>query len=501
MQKDLFKKYLEEAFGVKAAEKVLAALECPPSVSVRLNPSKWKAGNGTVTEIAGAGVNGKVPWSEWGCFLKERPVFTLDPLIHAGAYYVQDSSSMFVGFVFRQVLGQMLGKEPVEGRRSLRVLDLCAAPGGKTTDLAASLREMLGDRFILVSNEVMKNRAGTLADNVALWGDPNVVVTSADPAAFARLEGFFDIIVTDVPCSGEGMFRKDEGAVEQWSEDNVELCVARQRRILADVWPALRDGGLLIYSTCTFNRRENDGNVHWIASQLGAEIRQIDSPFEGPVQTECGYSLAPGFVSGEGQYCAALLKKGGAHESSEYCAMTVSEPPRAKSLKGGEFRRNVPDSRKSGGKNKDSAGRAGSAVPEKELSGLFSIPVVLRSRGETIIAVPQNIAPDLDALETCLRPLLAGVAAGTMKAGKLIPSADLALSTILSMGEFQDAELDRKVALEFLHRDTIRLDDSPLGYVTVSYKGHRLGFVKNIGNRCNNLHPMSRRILMNLRGK
>ena len=155
MQKDLFKKYLEEAFGVKAAEKVLAALECPPSVSVRLNPSKWKAGDGTATEIAGAEVNGKVPWSEWGCFLKERPVFTLDPLIHAGAYYVQDSSSMFVGFVFRQVLGQMLGEEPVAERRSLRVLDLCAAPGGKTTDLAASLREMVGDRFILVSNEVM----------------------------------------------------------------------------------------------------------------------------------------------------------------------------------------------------------------------------------------------------------------------------------------------------------------------------------------------------------
>ena len=288
MQKDLFKKYLEEAFGVKAAGKVLEALECPPSVSVRLNPSKWKAGDETATEIAGAEVNGKVPWSEWGYFLKERPVFTLDPLIHAGAYYVQDSSSMFVGFVFRQVLGQMLGEEPVTERRSLRVLDLCAAPGGKTTDLAASLREMVGDRFILVSNEVMKNRAGILADNVTLWGDPNVVVTSADPAAFARLEGFFDIIVTDVPCSGEGMFRKDEGAVEQWSEDNVELCVARQRRILADIWPALAPGGFLIYSTCTFNKYENDGNVGWAASELGAAVRVADCPDEGPMRTEFG---------------------------------------------------------------------------------------------------------------------------------------------------------------------------------------------------------------------
>ena len=488
MQKDLFKKYLEEAFGVKAAEKVLAALECPPSVSVRLNPSKWKAGDGTATEIAGAEVNGKVPWSEWGCFLKERPVFTLDPLIHAGVYYVQDSSSMFVGFVFRQVLGQMLGEEPVAERRSLRVLDLCAAPGGKTTDLAASLREMLGDRFILVSNEVMKNRAGTLADNVALWGDPNVVVTSADPAAFARLEGFFDIIVTDVPCSGEGMFRKDEGAVEQWSEDNVELCVARQRRILADIWPSLTPGGFLIYSTCTFNKYENDGNVGWAASELGAAVQVPDCPYEGPVRTEFGYSLAPGFVPGEGQYCAVLriddggLRRASAMENTEMSFKQGSSTKRSKE-KG----------------RHDNRGAA--ALPGRELAGVFSAEVSFRERNGLIIAVPQQIESEIAAIESCLKPLLAGVAAGTMKAGKLIPSADLALSTILSMDAFQDSGLNKKVALEFLHRDTIRLDDSPLGYVTVSYKGHRLGFVKNIGNRCNNLHPMSRRILMNLRDK
>lgn len=488
MQKDLFKKYLEEAFGVKAAGKVLEALECPPSVSVRLNPSKWNVGDGTATEIAGSGVNGKVPWSEWGYFLKERPVFTLDPLIHAGAYYVQDSSSMFVGFVFRQVLGQMLGEEPVTERRSLRVLDLCAAPGGKTTDLATSLREMLGDRFILVSNEVMKNRAGILADNVTLWGDPNVVVTSADPAAFARLEGFFDIIVTDVPCSGEGMFRKDEGAVEQWSEDNVELCVARQRRILADIWPALAPGGFLIYSTCTFNKYENDGNVGWAASELGAAVRVADCPYEGPMRTEFGYSLAPGFVPGEGQYCAVLKKDDGGLRGAS--AIENTEMSFRQGCSGKRCReKGRPDS------------RGAATLPVKELAGVFSAEVSFRERNGLIIAVPQQIESEIAAIESCLKPLLAGVAAGTMKAGKLIPSADLALATILSRDAFPDAELDKKVALEFLHRDTIRLDDSPLGYVAVSYKGHRLGFVKNIGNRCNNLHPMSRRILMNLRGK
>ena len=160
----------------------------------------------------------------------------MDPAFHSGAYYVQDSSSMFVGHIFRRLL------EKREGR--LKVLDLCAAPGGKTTDLAASLREHCDDNFLLVSNEVMSNRCGILADNVARWGDPNIIVTNADPSAFAKLQGYFDIILTDVPCSGEGMFRKDEEAVRQWSEETVELCCARQKRILADVWPSLKGGGL-----------------------------------------------------------------------------------------------------------------------------------------------------------------------------------------------------------------------------------------------------------------
>ena len=146
---------------------------------------------------------------------------------------------MFVGHVFRRLLETILEKGYV------RVLDLCAAPGGKTTDLAASLREAFGDRFILVSNEVMKQRAGVLADNVALWGDPNVIVTSDDPHAFAALPEFFDMVVADVPCSGEGLFRKDEEAQRQWSEDNVALCEARQRRIIADMWPCLKKGGVL----------------------------------------------------------------------------------------------------------------------------------------------------------------------------------------------------------------------------------------------------------------
>ena len=198
-------------------------------------------------------------------------------------------------------MGQAL--EPV------KMLDLCAAPGGKTTDLAASLRERFGDYFLLVANEVMRNRASILCDNVAIWGDPNVVVTCFDPKAFARLEGFFDIIVTDVPCSGEGMFRKDPKAVEDWSPEAVTLCAARQKRILADVWPSLREGGLLVYSTCTFEDAENDSNVEWVSSELGAEVAGYEySKLPGVFPTRTGGLLVPGFVKGEGQFVSVLVR-------------------------------------------------------------------------------------------------------------------------------------------------------------------------------------------------
>ena len=223
MIQEAFKAYLEEAIGREKALVAFSAFEQPASVAVRQNPFKQCH---DFNEIDSEPVS----WSKWGRILAERPVFTLDPHFHAGAYYVQDSSSMFVGEIFRQSLEKI---QLPEGR-PVRVLDLCAAPGGKTTDLAASLREKFGDDFILVANEVMKQRAGVLASNVALWGDPNVVVTSDDPSAFASLEGFFDVIVADVPCSGEGMFRKDESAQQQWSENNVALCEGRQRRIMAD---------------------------------------------------------------------------------------------------------------------------------------------------------------------------------------------------------------------------------------------------------------------------
>ena len=287
-----FEALLARSVGEEAARTALEALSGEPSVSIRLNPEKLR-------ECPFPDAS-PVAWSPWGFHLKERPVFTLDPLFHAGCYYVQDSSAMFVGEVFRRLLPRL---EP-----GARVLDLCAAPGGKTTDLGTSLRERFGGDFSLLSNEVVRSRAATLRSNVRNWGDDRIGVTSRDPASFGDSPSF-DLILTDVPCSGEGMFRKDPDALRDWSPDTVAFCTARQRRILAAVWPALRPGGILLYATCTFNQAENDENVEWMARELGGMVLETDGG-PGTLATRCGQLLLPGRVPGEGQYVAAVVKNG-----------------------------------------------------------------------------------------------------------------------------------------------------------------------------------------------
>ena len=372
-------------------------------VSIRLNPFKGSDGPSGLP----------VPWSPHGRILSERPSFILDPLLHAGCYYVQDSSAMFPGHIFRKMLSRL------DCPPGIRVLDLCAAPGGKTTDLATSLRERYGNSFTLVANEVMKARAAVLCDNVALWGDPAVTVTSVDPAVIGRLlPGAFDIILADVPCSGEGMFRKDRRAVEDWSPELVKVCAARQRRILADVWPALREGGALVYSTCTYEDEENDGNLLWAARTLGGGVVPPEDEFPGygVRLTRAGSLLKAGEVPGEGQWAGALVK--------------ISPQPRA-------------------------------------MHAEFGV----------------------------LRPLRSGTPAPVTRGRDVIPHPDAVLSMDFAAGSIPSAEVDAATALKFLHRDSFTLPGAPSGYVVITYKGHPLGMVKNLGTRCNNLLPPGRRIL------
>ena len=457
---------LEEALGKDGLETALAGLQSDPAVSVRTNPDKI-----SVDELARHLLpfsSEGVPWCPQGLFLSERPSFTLDPLLHAGAYYVQDSSAMMVGEVLRKLLPSI--GFPA-GERPFRVLDLCAAPGGKTTHAASVLRSFFGNNFLLVSNEVMRQRAAVLCQNVSVWGDPCFAVTSADPSAFASLDSFFDVVIADVPCSGEGMFRKDPEALAQWSADNVDMCCARQKRILADMWSCLRPGGLLIYSTCTFNRKENDGNVLWAASTLGAEVIDLQIEWEGVLGTETGLSLVPGHVRGEGQFCAALRKKTGPLERSSSSGIAFT--------------------------GKRGAPAKAPQIPSG-LSEYITDTCVFRSRGETLVAVPSVISPSVGELSP-LHPMMAGTAIGMVKGKDFIPDGDLANSLLLKRGAFPECEVSSDTALSFLHRETLRLQDAPRGIVLLTYGGIPLGFVKNIGTRCNNLLPPSRRIRMDIR--
>ena len=279
-----------------------------PAVSIRVNPSKI---NMEEWEIPLA--DGRVPWCEYGYYLSSRPAFTFDPLLHAGAYYVQDASSMFLHHVLREIL-RGAGVRGYGGtRNALRVLDLCAAPGGKST----LMRSVLPEESVLISNEPMRNRYQVLRENVMKWGYPRHEVTNLYPKDFSRSKEKFDIILADVPCSGEGMFRKDEAAIGEWSLQKVEQCQQLQRDIVSEAWKCLRPGGYLIYSTCTFNTRENEENVRWIREELEGEVLPIPTEaewgitgsllpdFNAPV-----YRFLPGRTRGEGLFMAVVRKRG-----------------------------------------------------------------------------------------------------------------------------------------------------------------------------------------------
>jgi len=277
-------------------DELLSSLRETPTTSIRLNPKK---ANRVMTDF---GACESVPWCEWGRYLADRPSFTMDPLFHAGAYYVQEASSMFIA----HLLQQYVGKRPVTA------LDLCAAPGGKSTLMLSCL----SDDSQLMANEIVQKRAWILRENLTKWGADNVFVTNNRAEDFHRLEEVFDLILCDVPCSGEGMFRKDEVAIQEWSAKNVEMCARRQRDILTSIWHCLRPSGLLIYSTCTFNTLEDEDNVDWIATHLGADILPCHALPEWNItgnmtggDFDCCHFF-PHKNKGEGFFCAVLRKKG-----------------------------------------------------------------------------------------------------------------------------------------------------------------------------------------------
>lgn len=457
---ELFLERTRRLMGEEMCNALCEALEKDTPVSVRMNMAKWEHVPVHRSEV---------PWSEQGYYLDGRPTFTFDPLFHAGCYYVQEASSMFV----EQALRRYVTEPSV-------MLDLCAAPGGKST----LCRSVLPEGSLLVANEVMRNRSQVLAENLVKWGHPEVIVTNNDPADFTPLENTFDVILTDVPCSGEGMFRKDPVAVSEWSLENVDTCWQRQRRILRDIWPCLKPGGLLVYSTCTYNREENEDNVAWIAGTLGAEVLPLDVPEEwhitGNLTGEAFpvYRFLPHRTQGEGLFLAVLRKHGEAVGAEGADTSVRREKPRK------------------GAKEKGRKNTQSLAVPASVKRWLREEEVYdCRMEGTVGVAIPKVWSTLYDCLKDRLHLLHAGVTLGELKGKDWQPHHALAMSTALNKEAFPEAELTYEQAIAYLRKEAVSLDASvPKGHVLLTYRGVPLGFGKNIGNRVNNLYPNEWRI-------
>lgn len=445
-----------EELGQEQGHQLCAALMSEPSTSVRMNPFK-----GAQCAFSGA----QIGWSRDGYTLKERPSFTLDPKFHGGAYYVQEASSQFAGYVMEQALG---GEESIKG---CKILDMCAAPGGKSTHYAS----LVGGDGLVVANEINRSRCAVLADNARKWGIGNMIVTCNDSSRYRAIEGWFDAVAVDAPCSGEGMFRKLDEAREQWSEANVNMCAERQWEIIQNAFEALSEGGVLLYSTCTFNRQEDEGVVERMMESYGEELESVAKveidPKWGVVCGEVGcfqtFRFFPHNLSGEGMFMAVAKRRGERRDRRKL----------AKAKK----QTIVPVGRKE----------------QEELLKWVKKPEQKRFflAGETIYSCCKEYYEVIESLSSQLSVVYSGVAMGQIFKGRLKPEASLALYVDLADGVVPSCELGLDDALKFLRKQDLDAGLFEDGINLVKYDALPLGFVKRVGNRVNNMYPNSLRIL------
>ncbi len=450
-----FEVYTEKLMGSELYAQLRQALMEEPHTFLRTNPFKGAS-------FAICDSKATVEWYKHGHWFTDRPNFTFDPLLHAGVYYVQEKSSMFLAQVLRQHI-----------TGPITMLDMCAAPGGKST-LA---RVVLPTGSLLVCNEPVRQRAQVLSENVQKCGLPEVIVTNNYPEDYRKAGLMFDVILCDVPCSGEGMFRKDANAVKEWSTDNVYKCSKTQREIVGCAWQCLHPGGLLIYSTCTFNAKENEENVQWICNELkgepvGVHIRtewniygSLLSGFDAPV-----YRFIPTYgddkegVQGEGLFMAVLRKPG--------CKVDRKPSTSFKPHKQGSLSVKLN-------------------TTWLQNSDDFNII----QEGYSLIAIPKDMQFLYDMAAKKLRILHAGIRLGEIKGKDIIPDQSLALSLSLNKEAFPTAELTYEQAIRFLRKEAVTLPaDTPKGFVLTTYMGMPLGFEKHLGSRSNNLYPQEWRI-------
>ena len=445
-----FTERMRKQLGAEEAEHLFSALDGLSPVAVRLNPAKcgeegvWSDGEA-------------IGWSKSGRKLKERPSFTLDTAFHAGAYYVQEAASQFIDY--------LISGEELQGKR---VLDMCSAPGGKTTIYSTAV----GEEGLVLANEYVRSRANVLADNVRKWGMGNVLVTNNAPEHISQFEGWFDLVAVDAPCSGEGMFRKEEVAREDWSEEAVKMCASRQLSIVREAWQSLKDGGLFIYSTCTFNEDEDEGLLRAFIEEVGdvfepSQRVEIDDKW-GIIRGEVGafqtFRFFPHKTDSEGLFVAIARK----------VEPTTQRTPKARKKVMQEVDK----------------------ISRKELSRWlqgaenFTFAMV----ADTIYAYRTEQFKAMQALSEGLTAIYSGVAMGQIFKGKLKPDWALSQYVKLERKVVETVELDEASALDYLRKRDIAVGDMREGINLLTHRGRALGFAKRVGARCNNLYPNSLKI-------
>jgi len=437
---------LKHDFNIDAEEFIGVHESGEQITSVRENPAK---------KTNQFGNSPKVPWCETGYYLDERPSFTLDPLFHAGTYYVQEASSMFISHIIQTL---HLSQEP------LLALDLCAAPGGKSTLLNSALHP----ESLLVANEIIKTRVNVLANNLTKWGNYNTIVTNNDPSSFNRLPGFFDLMLVDAPCSGSGMFRKDNQAINEWSTDVVNLCSQRQQRILADSLTTLKENGILLYSTCSYSIEENEQIADWLAEEHGMKTLHIpidDSwgieETRSPRHKCYGYRFYPNKLKGEGFFIACFVKTTSQHTFN---------------------RKKVKSDNRTFDKS----------IINNWISEDINISPI--SFKDDILIIPERNELDFKSIQNVLYLKKAGTIVGKTGQKDLIPNHELALSNAKS-SHIQQLELSLEEALQYLRKTDIALPSLSNGWALACYQGFALGWAKVLSHRINNYYPKEWRIL------
>lgn len=423
------------------------SLDTVSPTSIRHNPFK------NAERVAGT----TVPWAKEAIHLSERPDFSQDPLWHAGAYYVQEAGSMFTSYLVEQLLPRL--ENPI-------VLDLCAAPGGKSTHLASILK----DNGLLVSNEVVKSRLNILQENLIKWGLPNCVITHNDPSNFSRTSNFFDIVVADAPCSGEGLFRKQPEAVNEWSAKHVEFCGLRQKRIIEDIWPSIRPGGFLVYSTCTYNHTENEENIRWITEHFQTSPVRFDIDPEWNITSETtpthtSYRFYPHKNNSEGFFISIIQKQEEDYRNPNlhtkhpyFLKLTKEEALRLKDWQLNE-----------------------EMLWMKQPKGVMNL-------------LPSKFYTEIEVLAQKLNVVYCGTEVCEIKGKDANPLQSFANSVLLNLNQFSIAQLDKENALQYLAKGDFFIEDCPIGHNLVCYQNIPLGWIKNLPNRINNYYPQEWRL-------